>query len=394
MSEPQTQSADALPVVIIGTGMAGYNTAREFRKRDKTTPLTIISRDAGDFYSKPMLSNALAGSKSAAQLVMKPAQVMADELGATVLASTEVRCIDTAARSLETSDGQVLFYRDLVLALGADPIRLSLKGDAAGDLVSVNDLQDYARFAQALDGAHTVAILGAGLIGCEFANDLLARGITPTVIDIAAWPLSRLLPQAAGERMQARLQDAGVGFRLGCSVVRVDRAAAGFQLTLSDGATLQADLVLSAIGLRPRTTLAEAAGLVVERGVRVDRMLAASQPHVYAVGDNAQVDGLNLPYVMPLMQQARALGATLAGTPTPVHYPAMPVVVKTPAWPTVVCPPPIGAAGTWAVVLEDAHVSAEFTGDDGTLLGFALHGSATARRQALVAGMAPVWPAN
>ncbi len=394
MTGEPAQAADTLPVVIIGTGMAGYNTAREFRKYDWSTPLTIISRDAGDFYSKPMLSTALAGKKSAAQLVMKPAQVMATELSATVLASTEVQSIDTSARSLQTSDGRVLYYRDLVLALGADPIRLALEGDGAGDVVSVNDLQDYARFAGALEGSRTVAILGAGLIGCEFANDLLARGITPTVIDIAAWPLSRLLPQAAGERMQMRLQEAGVAFRLGCSVARVDRAASGFQLTLSDGSLLQADLVLSAIGLRPRTTLAESAGLVVERGVRVDRMLAASQPHVYALGDNAQVEGLNLPYVLPLMQQARALGATLAGTPTPVHYPAMPVVVKTPAWPTVVCPPPVGATGAWAVVLEDGHVSAEFIGDDGIMLGFALHGSATARRQALVAGLAPMWPAD
>lgn len=394
MTGQPTQAGDALPVVIVGTGIAGYNTAREFRKYDWSTPLTIISRDAGDFYSKPMLSNALARNKSAAQLVTKSAQVMATELSATVLASTEVTSIDTAARLLQISDGRVLHYRDLVLALGADPIRLTVQGDGAGDMVSVNDLHDYARFSEALEGARTVAILGAGLIGCEFGNDLLARGITPTVIDIAAWPLSRLLPQAAGERMQAKLQDAGVAFRLGCSVVRVDRAAAGFHLTLSDGTTLAADLVLSAIGLRPRTALAEAAGLAVERGVRVDRMLAASQPHVYAVGDNAQVEGLNLPYVLPLMQQARALGATLAGTPTPVHYPAMPVVVKTPAWPTVVCPPPTGATGTWAVVLEDAHVSAEFIGEDGTTLGFALHGSATARRQALVAGLAPLWPAD
>lgn len=390
----EAAAADALPVVIVGTGLAGYNTAREFRKRDRTTPLTIISRDAGDFYSKPMLSNALAGNKSATELVMKPATVMASDLAATVLASTVVRSIDTAARSLQTSDGRVVFYRDLVLALGADPIRLALAGDAADDVLSVNDLQDYARFAQALEGARTVAILGAGLIGCEFANDLLARGITPTVIDIAAWPLSRLLPQVAGERMQAQLQEAGVAFRMGCSVVRVDRSDAGFQLELSDGSLLQADMVLSAIGLRPRTNLAEAAGLSVACGVRVDRMLATSCPHVYAVGDNAQVEGLNLPFVLPLMQQARALGATLAGTPTPVHYPAMPVLVKTPAWPTVVCPPPAGALGAWAVALEDGHCSAEFTAEDGTLLGFALHGSATARRQALVAGLAPVWPAQ
>ncbi len=385
---PQARST----VVIIGSGMAGYNTAREFRKRDTTTPLLIISRDAGDFYSKPLLSTALASNKSADQLVMKSAQAMATELSATVLAHTEVTAIDTVDRSLLTGDGTVLHYRDLVLALGADPIRLPLEGDGACDVLSVNDLLDYARFAEALRHAKTVAILGAGLIGCEFANDLLARSITPTVIDVAPRPLARLLPQVAGERMQAKLQEAGVVFRFGTAVARVERTAGGYRLGLLDGTTLEVDLVLSAIGLAPRTALAEAAGLVVERGVTVDRLLAASQPHVYAVGDNAQVDGLNLPYVLPLMQQSRALGATLAGTPTPVQYPAMPVVVKTPAWPTVVCPPPMGASGSWTVALDDAQCSSEFVGADGAMLGFALQGAATAQRQACTARLAPLLP--
>jgi len=260
-------------------------------------------------------------------------------------------------------------------------------------VVSVNDLQDYECFAAALDGAATVAILGAGLIGCEFANDLLARGIAPTVIDIAERPLARLLPAEAGDQMRAKLEAAGVAFRFGSGVARVERASRGYRLQLLDGTTLQADLVLSAIGLKPRTALAEAAGLVVERGVKVDRLLAASQPHVYAVGDNAQVDGLNLPFVLPLMQQSRALGATLAGKATPVQYPAMPVVVKTPAWPTVVCPPPVGSHGDWTVVHDDAQCRAEFFDAAGALAGFALQGAATAQRQALAARVAPMLPA-
>lgn len=392
MAGQHTAGAD--PVVIVGSGLAGYNTAREMRKLDKATPLVIISRDAADFYSKPMLSNALAGKKSAADLVMKPAATMASDLGATVLAYTEVSAIDTGSRTLSLSDGQSLVYRDLVLALGADPIRLPLEGDGARDVLSVNDLQDYARFAQALEGAQQVVILGAGLIGCEFANDLLARGIRPTVIDIAERPLGRLLPPEAGERMRDQLQDAGVSFRFGAAVTRVDRHGSAYRLHLDDGTGLDADLVLSAIGLRPRTALAQAAGVLVGRGgVQVDRLLATSAPHVYAVGDNAQVAGHNLPYVLPLMQQARALGATLAGTPTAVNYPAMPVIVKTPAWPTVVCPPPVDATGNWSVEQGEAHCSAQFLGADGAVLGFALQGTATSQRQALAARLAPLLPA-
>lgn len=380
------------PVLIVGSGLAGYNTAREMRKLDPLTPLVIISRDAGDFYSKPMLSNALAGNKSAKDLVMKLAATMASELAATVRTHTEVAAIDAAARTVTLTDGTSIAYRDLVLALGANAIRLPLAGDGAHDVLSVNDLQDYARFADALEGARTVAILGAGLIGCEFANDLLARGIKPVVIDIAQRPLSRLLPEAAGATLQARLQDAGVVFRFGTGVASVMRVAAqgasarvAYQLQLQDGGALHADLVLSAIGLRPRTALAEAAGLAVERGVKVDRMLQASAAHVYAVGDNAQVDGQNLPYVLPLMQQARALGATLAGRPTAVQYPAMPVVVKTPAWPTVVCPPAAGLDGAWSVTHDALQCVAEFVDSDGVLRGFSLHGKATGQRQTQVA---------
>lgn len=381
------------PVVIVGTGLAGWNTAREFRRHDKDTPLVVVSRDGAGFYSKPMLSNALAGNKSAAALLMKPADRMAAEVGATVLAQAGVVSIDTAARTLALADGRTQPWRDLVLALGADPVRLPLAGDAADTVLSVNDLDDYARFAAALDGVRSVALLGGGLIGCEFANDLLARGIRPVVLDVAERPLARLLPEAGSTFLRARLEAAGVGLRMGVSVQRVDVAPGAdgrLRLTLSDGSTLGADLVLSAIGLAPRTALARAAGLAVNRGIVVDRQLATSAPHVHAVGDCAEVDGLNLPYVMPLMAQARALGATLAGTPTPVAYPAMPVTVKTPACPTVVCPPLPGAAGTWQVTGDAAGCEAVFRASDGRALGFALLGQATARKQAL-AGEVPAW---
>ena len=388
---PGDAASPAAPVVIVGSGLAGYAVAREFRKLDKETPLVVLSRDHGGFYSKPMLSNALAGNKTAASLLMKPADKMAAELNASVRAGVSVEGIDTAGRRLTLAGGEVLAYRDLVLALGADPIRLPLAGDAADAVLSVNDLDDYARFAEALEGSKSVAILGGGLIGCEFANDLLHRGIAPTVLDVADRPLSRLLPVEASAWLRARLEAAGVTFRLGVAASRVDRAAGGgLALALSDGGTLRADRVLSAIGLRPRVAIADASGIAIGRGITADRLLATSAEHVYAVGDCAEVLGLNLPYVMPLMQQSRALAATLCGRPTPVAYPAMPVLVKTPACPTVVCPPPPGADGRWETTSTDEACDARFVGTDGKLLGFALLGTATSRKQALAAEV-PAW---
>ena len=144
------------PIVILGTGLAGFTLARELRKLDTATPLVIVSRDQAGFYSKPMLSNALAGKKTAASLVMKPAEKMAAELSATLRASAVVARIDTGAQVVELDGGEVIAYRDLVLALGADPIRVPLGGDGADDVLSVNDLDDYARFAERLEGVKSV----------------------------------------------------------------------------------------------------------------------------------------------------------------------------------------------------------------------------------------------
>ena len=378
-------------VVIIGTGLAGYNVAREFRKLDAETPIVVISRDHAGFYSKPMLSNALAGKKTAATLVMKDAEKMAGEIKARVIGGVSVTGIDTAARTVSLSNGDTLAYRDLVLALGADPIRLPLQGNAADTVLSVNDLDDFARFATALDTAakggpvKRVAILGAGLIGCEFANDLLHREVQATVLDLADRALARLLPPEGSARLQAKLEAQGAQFKFGVGANSLDRAEGGehpLRLTLSDGSTLDVDLVLSAIGLKPRTDIASAAGVQVARGITVNRELATSAPHVFAVGDCAEVEGQLLPYVLPLMAQARALAATLSGKPTAVSYPAMPVVVKTPAWPTVVCPPAPGAQGEWVVTQDDEQIDARFMAGE-QLLGFALQGKAVSQRQAL-----------
>jgi len=141
--------------------------------------------------------------------------------------------------------------------------------------------------------------------------------------------------------------------------------------------------VVSAIGLRPRVDLAAAAGLQTSRGILVDRELKTSHANIYALGDCAEVDGLNLLYVMPLMSCARALAQTLAGTPTAVKYGPMPITVKTPVCPLVVSPPPRGTNGVWSVEGQGADIKALCHDADGNLLGYALTGTAVMEKLAL-----------
>ena len=375
------------PIVIVGSGLAGYTLLKEIRKRDAATPVTLVTADDGAFYSKPNLSNALTAGKTAAALAGAGAEKMATDLNATILPHTRVTAVDTQGQRIRTGNGE-LEYGKLVLALGADPIPHGLAGEGAASVVAVNDLADYAAFRGAIDGKRCVTVLGGGLIGCEFANDLAHAGFAVDVVHLGEWPLERLLPVEAGQRLAVSLAALGVNWHFGCTAKSVEPTAGGYQVRLDNGEAIAADVVLSAIGLRPRTQLAQAAGIPVVRGIRTNRLLETGAANVYAMGDCAEVEGLNLPYVQPLMVQARALAATLTGTPTPVVYPAMPVMVKTPAHPVAVLPPRIGAAGGWKVECGDTGICALHVDDSGRLQGFALTGSETGRRNTLVKELA------
>jgi rubredoxin-NAD+ reductase len=377
------------PVIIIGSGLAGYNVARELRKLDKQAPLTVIAADSGHFYSKPLLSNALTSNKAPEAIALNTPQQMAEQLQATVRATTRITAINTAQHMLHIGD-EALPYSKLVLALGAEQIRLPIAGNAADRVLTVNDLDDYKHFRKAIEGKHRIAIIGAGLIGCEFANDLAGAGYAVDVIDIADRPLGRLLPNAGAALLRRKLEALGITWHFGTGTAAIDNHGDGLRVALNDGSQLDVDIVLSAIGLKPRTQLAQAAGLETKRGIVVNRMLETSAADVYALGDCAEVAGMVLPFVMPIMHAARALSATLAGKPTPVSYPAMPVAVKTPACPTVVSPPPPGASGEWQDTVSDEGVKSLFVDSSGKLLGFALNGNTTVERAALTQKLPPV----
>lgn len=369
-----------LPIIIIGSGLAGYTLARELRKLDTTTPLTIITEDDGSFYSKPMLSNALSKNKTAAELITATAEKMAQDLGAEIINHTSVTVVKPEASLVVTGDGQEYQYSKLVFANGASPVRLPLPGR----VISVNNLGDYADFRKDLTAKADVLIIGSGLIGCEFANDLVESGYGVTVVGLDEWPLQQVIPREAGEYLKSALQEKAVQWQLQTTVKHIRQDGEHQLVELENGVQLKVRVVLSAIGLRPATELAKNAGIDCARGIRVNRHLQTSIDNIFALGDVAEVEGLWLPFVMPLMNGARALAKTLAGTLTAVNYPAMPVVVKTPACPLVFALPADRRQLHWQVEAAESGVKALLVGAGNGLCGFVLAGSLTAEKQALV----------
>jgi len=377
-------------IVIVGSGLAGYGVARELRKLDAEIPILMLSADHGGFYSKPMLSNALSSGKTPDTLLNSDAAQMAAQLKIVIRPYCRVAALDHLKKELILTDGENILYDRLVLALGADQVRLPLSGSGAGKVLTVNDLDDYRKFRAELDGKKRVSIIGAGLIGCEFANDLALTGHHVDVIDIGTQPLGRLLPPASGVFMQKRLENVGVFFHLNTSTNSIDQVQEHLCVTLANGNSIESDVVLSAVGLRSRTQLAAAAGIPVNRGIVVNRFLQTQVNDIYALGDCAEVEGKVLPFVMPISHAARALAATLAGQPTSVHYPAMPVIVKTSSCPAVVSPPDFGVNGAWNVEEDENGIKALYEDDAGNLIGYALLGEATKERNSLTARLPAV----
>jgi rubredoxin-NAD+ reductase len=385
------------PIIIVGSGLAGYTVAREFRKLDKATPLVVITADHGGFYSKPMLSNAFAQNKGAAQLVTQTAEQMTAQLDANIVTGTHVTAIDTDARRIVTTAGD-FEYAKLVIATGAQPIKLAFNGDAADQVLSVNHVDDYAVFrARIAECARRrpprIAILGAGLIGCEFADDLAGAGHAVTLIDPNAAPLAALAAPTLSQALHAALNSRGVDLKLGTTAAAIDYDQQALKVTLANGETLSADIVLSAVGLRPGLALAQLAQLKTGRGIVVDATGQTSAADIYALGDCAEytsnVDGSTrvLPYIAPLMTAARAIARTLAGQPTIIDLKAAPVLVKTPSFPLALVPPPVGAtvSGQWHTEKIAERFICRFYDGDGVMCGFGVAPHEANIRLALIA---------
>ncbi|MEY2942742.1 MAG: hypothetical protein RLY97_756 [Pseudomonadota bacterium] len=361
-------------IVVVGSGLAGFGVLRELRRLSPDAKLTMVTLEDGHFYSKPALSTALAKGKTAATLVTSPADKMRVQLKLDARIGREAEAIDRAGKALLTTGGPIA-YDALVLATGAVPVRPVIDGDAAHRAISVNQLEHYARFRSEMPDDARVLIMGSGLVGTEFANDLIGAGYRPVVVDMLALPLAQLVPPAVGENVRDALTAAGVEWHLGrmITAIHYNSDARGYVATLDDGTRIEADVVLSAVGLRPNVALAAEAGLDIGIGIKVNAFGQTSDPHIFAIGDCAEYPHGLSAYVTPIMAAARGIAPSALGNPTEIRFPPLSVQVKTTLLPINLLPPPRNCVGEWCCVEDDAQGAKHvFIDTGGILRGYVL----------------------
>ena len=285
-ARPALTAADGVPesIVIIGGGAAGNAAAETLRREGYTGPVTLLSADAALPCDRPNLSkNFLAGTAPAEWLPLRSIEFY-QEHAIELRLNTRVVGIAPAQRRLQLSDGSHLAYGALLLATGAEPIKLDIPG---ADLPHVHYLRTQANsealVSRAL-GARRAVVIGASFIGLEVAASLRARNIEVQVVGRETCVMEKILGPQVGHFIQALHEQHGVVFHLGTSPAQIDAQG----VTLDNGDKLPADLVVIGVGVRPALALAEQAGLAMDRGVVVDEFLQTSVPGIFAAGDIAR----------------------------------------------------------------------------------------------------------
>lgn len=377
------RSSRSRGVVIIGAGLAGWHVIDAIRAKDKDIPITLITADSGDRYHKPMLTMAISQNKSASDLVRATGNDAAEAANINLLANTQVSDIDAASQQLylvsanrsdpANTSYATISYDKLVLAMGAHPI---FPQSLPEDLVwHVNHIERFGQLQEKLaTGNQHVAIVGAGMVGTEIAEDLLKAGHEVTLIDLNDAPLSQMLPPKATARIAQAVKSQGINFLGGCQVSSItrnndDKLQVSYELLASGTDTktdtdstaaqqhepLIVDHVIASTGLLVDDKLPAAAGVEFNRrtGIVVDAItLRTNTSSIYAIGDCMSINGVACRYVAPLRAQAATIADDILGHEHDgyEHKPPM-IRLKNKAISVMVTGVP-QAAGNWQVKTE------------------------------------------
>ena len=305
-------------VVIVGGGLAGWSVARALRAKDPDVPITLIAGDAADVYPKPALSLAFGHGKSANDLIAAFGADVADDLSVRLVPHAFATAIDAPRKRLRTTRG-TFDYDALVLAMGARPVESRIM---PADLCwRINALDTWTKLHAVLArGPARIAVIGAGLVGCEIADDLAHAGHAVTVLDPAVRPLSAWASPEESQRLLAGWTTLGVRFVPSSAIASVTRRSIGGRdvvvIHCDDGTFVDADVVIAAIGLCIDTRLARTAGLAIDTGIAVDAVtLATSVAAIFAAGDCISIDGRPCRFIEPIARQADAIAGAILAQP-------------------------------------------------------------------------------
>jgi nitrite reductase (NADH) large subunit len=302
-------------LVMIGNGMAGVRTLEELRRiAPDLHEITVFGAEPHPNYNRILLSPVLAGEQTLEQIVLNPPSWYAEH-GITLHMGKKVVQIDRIRRRVHADDGTVAEYDRLLLATGSTPFMLPVPGKDLAGVVGYRDIADTQAMIEAARTYPEAVVIGGGLLGLEAANGLVQRGMRVTVVHLMPWLMERQLDETAGRMLQSSLEARGIVFEMGAQTQALLPDANGRvrAVRLQDGREIAAGLVVMAAGIRPRTELAEAAGLLCQRGIVVsDTLQTVTDPRIYAVGECAAHRGVAYGLVAPLFEQARVCANHLA----------------------------------------------------------------------------------
>ncbi|MBS0476181.1 MAG: NAD(P)/FAD-dependent oxidoreductase, partial [Proteobacteria bacterium] len=304
-------------LVVIGNGMAGCRAVEEVLARDPGRfAVTIFGAEPRVNYNRIMLSPVLAGEKVFEDIVINDAAWYADN-AITLIAGDPVVSIDRKTQTVVAKSGRIEPYDRLLIATGSDPFIIPVPGHDLPGVVTFRDLDDVDKMLAAAKAGGSAVVIGGGLLGLEAAHGLSLRGMQVTVVHLMPTLMERQLDEAAGYLLKTELERRGQTIVTGgdtAAIIEKDGHVAAVRL--KDGREYPADIVVMAVGIRPATGLAKAAGIEVERGVLVDDHMVTSDPAVMAVGECVQHRGTCYGLVAPLWEMCRALADHVTGAST------------------------------------------------------------------------------
>lgn len=301
--------------VIIGGGVAAVGAIEGIRSVDQKTPIVLISAENHAVYARPLISYYLQGKTDLTRMAYRPKDFY-DKNGVTALWGATAEKIDTAEKKVVVSDGQEISYDKVLLATGSAPFVPPMKGlESVTHALTFQTMEDMLALEKLLSPDRRVLIIGAGLIGLKCAEGIAERVASVTVCDLADRVLSSIMDEEPAGRMQRQMEAHGIRFYLHNSVACFD----GDRATLQNGETVDFDILVAALGVRPRTKLAVKAGCKVNRGITVDAYSATNIPNVFAAGDCTEYMDITTATVHPMAilpnayMQGYAAGVNMAG---------------------------------------------------------------------------------